>query len=171
MDHPITIQMPVNLRSNNRKKAGNQVGAVLVELANPTDDPYERLREVGYKLRNVRSQIDSVPGDSIEQYSILLAVTGELIERLKLSDRLPTHGHTLVSNLPGPRETLYIKGAKVEQMYPISTLLPGLHMNITLFSCGGILNFGIVATKDLPDLDLLARYIREEFRNLEEAVV
>jgi diacylglycerol O-acyltransferase len=170
IDHPITIQMPVNLRSDNIKKAGNQVGAVLVELANPTNDPYERLREVGYNLRNVKNQLDSVPGDSIEQYSILLAVTGELIERLKLSDRLPTHGHTLVSNLPGPRETLYIKGAKVEQMYPISTLLPGLRMNITLFSVGGILNFGIVATKDLPDLDLLANYIREEFRNLQEAV-
>jgi len=166
IDHPITIQMPVNLRSEKNKKAGNQVGVVLVELANPTNDPFERLREVGYNLRNVKKQIEGVPGDSIEQYSILLALTGEVIERLKLSDRLPTYGHTLVSNLPGPREPLYIQGAKVEQMYPISTLLPGLHMNITLFSCGGILNIGIVATKDLPELDLLAQYIREEFRNL-----
>ena len=166
IDHPITIQMPVNLRSDKKTKTGNQVGAVLVELANPTYDPHERLREVGYNLRNVKKQIEGVPGDSIEQYSILLALTGEVIERLKLSDRLPTYGHTLVSNLPGPRESLFIKGAKVEQMYPISTLLPGLHMNITLFSCGGILNIGIVATKDLPELDLLAQYIREEFRNL-----
>jgi diacylglycerol O-acyltransferase len=93
-------------------------------------------------------------------------LTGEVIERLKLSDRLPTHGHILVSNLPGPRESLYLKGAKVEQMYPISTLLPGLHMNITLFSCGGILNIGIVATNDLPQLDLLAQYIKEEFHIL-----
>ena len=166
IDHPITIQMPVNLRSDKKTKPGNQVGAVLVELANPTNDPHERLREVGYNLRNVKKQIEGVPGDSIEQYSILLALTGEVIERLKLSDRLPTYGHTLVSNLPGPRESLFIKGAKVEQMYPISTLLPGLHMNITLFSCGGILNIGIVATKDLPELDLLAQYIREEFRIL-----
>ena len=90
-----------------------------------------------------------------------------LIERLKLSNRLPTHGHTLVSNLPGPPESLYIKGAEVEQMCPISTLLPGLHMNITLFSCSGILNIGIVATKDLPELDLLAQYIREEFHILQ----
>jgi WS/DGAT/MGAT family acyltransferase len=171
IDHPITIQMPVNLRSDKKKKSGNQVGAMLVELADPTDDQFERLREIGYKLRNVKNQIEGVPGDSIEQYSILLAVTGELIERLKLSDALPTHGHTLVSNLPGPREVLYMKGAKVEQMYPISTLLPGLHMNITLFSVGGILNFGIVATKDLPELDLLARFIRNEFELLQKAVL
>ena len=143
---------------------------MLVELANPTDNSYDRLQEIGYKLRNVKNQIEGVPGDSIEQYSILLAVTGELIEKLKLSDRLPTHGHTLVSNLPGPRHSLYMKGAKVEQMYPLSTLLPGLHMNITLFSCGDILNFGIVATKDMENLDRLALYIKEEFSRLEEAV-
>ena len=170
IDHPITIQMPVNLRSGETKKTGNQLGAVLVELANPTNDPLERLREVGYNLRNVKKQIEGVPGDSIEQYSILLALTGEVIERLKLTNRLPTHGHTLVSNLPGPPESLYIKGAVVEQMCPISTLLPGLHMNITLFSCGGILNIGIVATKDLPELDLLAQYIREEFRILKTMI-
>ncbi len=171
IDHPITIQMPVNLRTDKSDKAGNQVGAMLVELATPTDDPLERLREIGYNLRNVKNQIESVPGDSIEQYSILLAVTGELIEKLKLSDRLPTHGHTLVSNLPGPKDPLYIKGAKVEQMYPLSLLLPGLHMNITLFSCGGILNFGIVATKDLPQLNRLAECIEEEFRKLEDTVI
>ena len=43
-------------------------------------------------------------------------------------------------------------------------------MNITLFSCGGILNFGIVATKDLRNLDSLAEYIKKEFSALEEAV-
>ena len=109
-------------------------------------------------------------GIHVEQYSILMAMTGELIEKLHLSDRLPAHGHTLVSNLPGPRETLYLQGAKVEQMYPLSLLLPGLHTNITLFSVGETLNFGIVATRDLENLDLLAQYIKEEFENLEKAV-
>ena len=41
IDHPITIQMPVNLRSGNENGgAGNKLGVALVELANPTDDPY-----------------------------------------------------------------------------------------------------------------------------------
>ena len=43
-------------------------------------------------------------------------------------------------------------------------------MNVTLFSCSGILNFGIVATKHLQKLDLLAGFIEEEFAHLEEAV-
>ena len=70
----------------------------------------------------------------MEQFTVLTALTGELIEKLKLSNRLPANGHTLVSNLPGPGEPRYMKGARVEQMYPISVLVPGLRMNITLFS-------------------------------------
>jgi WS/DGAT/MGAT family acyltransferase len=170
LDHPITIQMPVNLRKEGDTKTGNKLGIVLVELAKPTNDPYIRLREIGYTLRNVRNQIDSVPGSSIEQYTILAAAAGELIEKLKLSDTLPAHGHTLVSNVPGPKNRLYINGARVEEKYPISTLAPGLHMNITLFSYAGQLHFGIVSTRDMKKLENLARYIDEEFNIIENAV-
>lgn len=170
IDHPITIQMPINLRQFGGDKAGNSVGVALVELAEPTDDPYLRLNEIGHSLSRVKNQIASVRGDAIEQYTVLLALTGELIDKLKLSDRLPANGHTLVSNLPGPPEPLYLRGARLERMYPISILVPGLRMNITLFSCGGILNIGIVATRDLTELHRLAECIEAEFRLLEAAV-
>ncbi|MBT8049162.1 MAG: DUF1298 domain-containing protein [Xanthomonadales bacterium] len=172
VDHPITIQMPVNLRSSyDNEGAGNKLGVALVQLAEPTDDPYKRHNEVGHSLHQVKQHIESVRGDSMEQFTVLTALTGELIEKLHLSNRLPANGHTLVSNLPGPPDTRYLKGARVEQMYPFSLLVPGLRTNITLFSCGGILNIGIVATKDLENLDQLARFIREEFDFLESAVL
>ena len=170
LDHPVTIQMPVNLRKDGDRKTGNKLGIVLVKLAKPTDDPYVRLREIGFTLRNVRNQIDGVPGTSMEQYTVLSAMFSELIEKCKLSDKLPTNGHTLVSNVPGSKNPLYLKGAKLEQMYPISTLAPGLRMNITLFSYAGKLHFGIVATRDMKDLDTLAQYMEEEFHNIESAV-
>ena len=96
---------------------------------------------------------------------------GEVIDKLQLTNRIPSNGHTLVSNLPGPKEQLYLMGARVEQYYPLSILVPGLRMNITLFSVGGILNYGIVATKDLPELNLLAEYISEEFDRLQKSVL
>ncbi len=169
LDHPITIQMPVNLRKEGDKNSGNKLGIVLVELAQPTDDPFVRLREIGFTLRNVRNQIDGLPGESIEQYTVLTAALGELIEKFRLSDKFPANGHTLVSNVPGPKNTLYMKGAKLEHMFPISTLAPGNHMNITLFSYAGSLHFGLVATRDMEELDKLAEYIKEEFHNLESA--
>ena len=170
LDHPISIQMPVSLRKEGDKLKGNKVGILLVDMAEPTDDPYIRLRDIGFNLRKVKKQVEELPGSSIEQYSIISGVMGEAIEKFSLSDKLPVNGHTLVSNVPGSRNTLYLKGAKVEQMYPISTLTPGLHMNITLFSYDGQLHFGLVATRDMVDLHCLAQYFEEEISNLEEAV-
>lgn len=167
LDHPVTIQMPVSLRKNGDSSSGNKLGIALLDLAQPGDDPLERHREIGYKLRNVKNQVAGVPGDSFEQYTILVAGVSELIEKLQLTNRLPSNGHTIVSNVPGPTETLYLKGSVVERMYPISTLAPGLRMNITLFSYAGVLHFGIVATRNMENLQILADNIIAEFRNLE----
>ncbi|MCJ7815636.1 MAG: wax ester/triacylglycerol synthase family O-acyltransferase [Xanthomonadales bacterium] len=163
VDHPITIQMPVNLRTGDDSGTGNKVGVALVELASPTEDPFRRLQEIGHSLHKVKQQVANVRGEAMQQYTVIPARAGELIEKMKLSDRIPTNGYTLVSNVPGPAHALYMKGAKLEQMYPISILVPGLRMNITLLSCAGVLNFGIVATEDVKSLDRLASHIREEF--------
>jgi len=170
VDHHVTIQMPVSLRSDDDASDGNKLGILLVDLAQPTQDILERHQEIGYRLRIVKNQLKTAPGTSFEQYTILVAGLSELIEKLKLSDTLPTNGHTVVSNVPGPRIPLYLNGAELEHMYPISTLAPGLRMNITLFSYAGTLHFGIVATQDMIELQDLADYICEEFEAFENII-
>ncbi|SBT03867.1 conserved hypothetical protein [Candidatus Accumulibacter aalborgensis] len=168
---PITIQMPVNLRKEGEHGGGNKIGFVQVELSQPTDDPYIRLRNIGFSLRNVRSMIDSVEPEVIESYTVVTSLIGLLAEKLNLSNRLPPTGNTLVSNVPGPGEYLYIKGARMEELHPISTLPPGNLLNITLFSYAGQLYFGLIATDELPNLDRLSLYVSDAFTELEQAVL
>ena len=170
LERPISIQMPVNLRDRNDRISGNKVGLVLVDLAPPTDDPYERLREIGFTLRAVRNQIDGVPAIAVQQYTAVMAVLMELIEVLELNRFLPAVSDTLVSNVPGPAETMYMDGAKLVQSLPVSTLPPGSQMNITLYSYDGTLYFGLVATRKVVGLRSLARYIEQAFDELEESV-
>ncbi|MFT5604347.1 MAG: diacylglycerol O-acyltransferase [Paracoccaceae bacterium] len=170
LQEPITIQMPVNLRTEGDEEGGNKIGIVLVDLARKTNDPYERLREIGFTLRNVRYQIDGVPASSVIAYTLALGVFAQLAELLNLSNSLPPLGNTLVSNVPGPRKPLYMRGAKLEEQYPISALTPANHMNITLFSYDQHLHFGLVASHALPNLDKLGGYIHDAFIELEEAV-
>jgi diacylglycerol O-acyltransferase / wax synthase len=167
---PITIQMPVNLRAEGEKSAGNKIGIIQVELSPPTDDPYVRLRNIGYSLRNVRTMIDGVVPEAIESYTVITGLVAQLAEILQLSDTLPPMGNTLVSNVPGPKTHLYLKGAKVEEMHPISTLPPSNLLNITLFSYAGELFFGLIATDQLPNLQRLGRYVQEAFVELEDSV-
>ena len=170
LKRPITIQMPVNLRKEGEHGTGNKIGIIPVELSPPTDDPYVRLRNIGFSLRNVRSMIDSVAPDAIESYTLITGVIGQLAEMLGLSERLPPIGNTLVSNIPGPPEFLYIKGARMEELHPISTLPAGNLLNITLFSYAGQLFFGLIASDELPNLERLSTYVGEAFSELEQSV-
>jgi WS/DGAT/MGAT family acyltransferase len=167
---PITIQMPVNLRKEGEKTVGNKIGIIQVELSPPTDDPYVRLRNIGYSLRNVRTMVDSVAPEAIESYTIITGLVAQIAETLKLSNKMPPMGNTLVSNVPGPKEHLYIKGARMEEMHPISTLPPSNLLNITLFSYAGDLYFGLIATDELPNLERLGVYVEEAFTELEASV-
>ncbi len=168
---PITIQMPVNLRKAGENSLGNKLGIIQVELSPPTDDPYVRLRNIGYSLRNVRTMVDSVPPEAIESYTVITNLVAQIAESLRLSNHMPPMGNTLVSNVPGPKDHLYIKGACLEEMHPISTLPPSNLLNITLFSYGGELFFGFIATDELPDLEYLSQYVSEAFDELEETIL
>ncbi len=170
LDRPITIQMPVNLRREGDKTAGNKIGIILVDLSAPTDDPYVRLRNIGYSLRNLRIMVDSVAPEAIETYTILTGLLGQFAEMLKLSGSITPMGNTTVSNVPGPKEHLYIKGARIEEMHPVSTLPPTHLMNITLFSYAGSLNFGLIASDGMPNLQRLGAYVDEAFDELERCV-
>ncbi|WP_394757275.1 wax ester/triacylglycerol synthase domain-containing protein [Rhodoferax sp.] len=170
LQRPITIQMPVNLRKEGEKTAGNKIGIIQVELSAPTEDPYVRLRNIGFSLRNVRTMIDSVAPEAIESYTIITGLVAQIAELLQLSNTLPPMGNTLVSNVPGPKESLYIKGAKMQEMHPISTLPPSNLLNITLFSYAGDLFFGLIATDELPNLQRLGDYVQEAFAELESSV-
>ena len=170
LNRPIIIQMPVNLRKEGEKTAGNKIGIILVELSPPTDDPYVRLRNIGFSLRGVRTMIDSVAPEAIESYTIVTGLIAQIAEMLKLSNNLPPMGNTLVSNVPGPKAHLYIKGARIEEMHPISTLPPSNLLNITLFSYAGDLFFGLIATDELPNLQRLGEYVQEAFTELEDSV-
>lgn len=170
LDHPISIQMPVNLRNQQGGKSGNRIGITLVDLGQPGLKPYRRLREIGYKLQNVKLQVSGIPAVAFEQFTFLAGSVSEAIGKLQLTDLLPTNGHAVVSNLPGPETTRYLRGSRVERMYPISTLSPGLRLNITMFSYDGILHFGLVATRDLDGLQSMADRIVGEFHELERSV-
>ncbi|MGL5401728.1 MAG: WS/DGAT domain-containing protein, partial [Plesiomonas shigelloides] len=69
-------------------------------------------------------------------------------------------------------ETLYFCGAKVEDVYPLSLLLPGQTLNITLLSYAGHLNFGFVCCRrSLPGFDVIGQYLKESLAALEQATL
>jgi hypothetical protein len=57
----------------------------------------------------------------------------------------------VISNVPGPRNPLYLAGAQLRANYPVSVVVHGVGLNITVMSYRDHLDFGIVADREQVD--------------------
>jgi diacylglycerol O-acyltransferase len=73
--------------------------------------------------------------------------------------------------MPGPKEVLYFKDAKLLATYPISTMTAGGGVNITMVTYNNIAQIGLVCcNRKIDSLEPLAQYIQEAFDMLEACV-
>jgi hypothetical protein len=64
---------------------------------------------------------------------------------------IPGMMNTIVSNVPGPPMELYMARARVTGMYSASVLLDQMGINITLYTFGDRVDFGIHVDPDLVE--------------------
>jgi hypothetical protein len=84
---------------------------------------------------------------------------------------VPTTLNVCISNVPGPKETLYWRGARLEATYPVSIPGHSMALNITAHSYAGALDIGFVGDREaLPHLQRLAVHTGEALDELEAAV-
>ena len=77
--------------------------------------------------------------------------------------------NVIISNVPGPQFPLYTNGARMEGIYPISAIVDGVGLNMTLMSYNGSLDFGLVADREMvPDIWMLMDFLRDELETLEK---
>jgi hypothetical protein len=92
-----------------------------------------------------------------------------LSARLGLGSRTAP-GNLVISNVPGPRAPLYAAGARMEHYYPLSVIVEGQGLNITVQSYLDRLDFGVVSCPELvPDVDELLAAILDEITTLAAA--
>jgi hypothetical protein len=87
-----------------------------------------------------------------------------VVSRLMAS---PQAFNLVVSNIPGPRDPLYMLGCELEEVYPVVPLADQHAISIGLTTIGDGAFFGIYADPEaLPDIDLLATFIDESIDEL-----
>jgi WS/DGAT/MGAT family acyltransferase len=164
--------VPVSLRREDEADAGgNLVGAILCNLATDTDDPATRLQTISESMRNnkkVFSQLPRVQALALSATNIgalaLAAVPGWVT-----STSPPFN--LVISNVPGPREQMYGGGARLDGNYPLSIVLDGQALNITLVSNADNIDFGLVGCRrSVPHLQRLLAHLESSLKDLERAV-
>lgn len=86
---------------------------------------------------------------------------------VQLGNRATMPVNITISNVPGPREPLYMAGAKLAHYVPVSTVVEGQGLNITVQSSCDTLDFGLVGCARLvPDIDVLLDDIVDDIEAL-----
>jgi diacylglycerol O-acyltransferase len=168
-DEPLVAMLPVNVRpKDDPGGGGNAVGAILASLATHIEDPGERLRAVVASARRAKQQLQGMSRAAIIQYSALLLAPFGLQAFKPIAGKLRPSFNVVVSNVPGPTEPLYFRGARLEAIYPMSIPVHGLALNITCTSYADTLNFGFIGCREtLPHMQRLAVYCGEAMNELE----
>ena len=164
---PLVAAVPVSIRARDQKGTlGNQVSVMLAELPTHLRDPRERLDRMRIAMLEAKRAFQAVPASILQDLSTLVptALSGLAARALFRLATVPGLMFNLfVSNVPGPPFPLYIAGARVEGIYPVSAVtdLTG-GLNITLFSYNGSLDFGLIACREMvPDVWHLIGYLQD----------
>jgi diacylglycerol O-acyltransferase len=173
----LTAAVPISLREEGNTDSNNQVFGMICAIATNVEDPKARLeaiiaqstksKEMSHPLRAFMPQVSNI---SMLGAPIVVQILALLYSRSDLSNVLPPAANITVSNVPGPRQTLYAAGAELLHIFPVSISTHGLALNITVQSYRDQLDFGFIAGANIiPHVQVLCDMLPLEFDALEAA--
>jgi diacylglycerol O-acyltransferase / wax synthase len=164
--------VPVSMRSEADADAGgNQVGALLCNLATDVEDAAKRLETINASMRGNKKVFSELP--RLQAY----ALSASLIAPLGLAmipgfvSTAPPPFNIVISNVPGPTKPMYWGGARLNGNYPLSIALDGQALNITMVTNADNIDFGLVGCRrSVPHLQRLLGHLETSLKDLERAV-
>jgi WS/DGAT/MGAT family acyltransferase len=176
-DRPLVAMVPVSTRTGAEADPWtNRVSAMFPVLPTLSDDPVERLRQMQLTMNEAKERFALVPADVLTDYAefappALFIRAARVSAQLRLADRFHSPVNVVISNVPGPRHPLYLNVARMLHYYPVSTIVDGQGLNITVQSYLDTLDWGLVACRELvPDLEVMADLLLDEIAVLAKAV-
>lgn len=168
-DQPLVAQVPVSLRSADQAgDGGNAITTVQVSLGTHIAEPLNRLAAIQDSMKGVKSRLGDMQKSEIDVYTVLTNVPLSLGQVTGLSGRVSPMFNLVISNVPGPKDPLYLNGAEMLASYPVSLVLHGYALNITVLSYKDSLEFGVIGCRDtLPHIQRFLDYFEESLVELE----
>jgi WS/DGAT/MGAT family acyltransferase len=162
---PLVAAVPFSLRTAGDTAQNNQVSMMLAELASNEADPLQRLAAIRASMargKRVTGGLKALIPTDLPSLGTpwLISSLAALYARTQLADRMRPIANVVISNVMGAQVPLYMAGAKMTHYWPLSIVVHGVALNITVQSYDGRLEFGLVACRDvLPRVNELAELI------------
>jgi WS/DGAT/MGAT family acyltransferase len=161
---PLKTMVPVSVRDDT-DELGNRISFMFVSLPCDEPDPIRRLKRVNTVTSERKQDHEPEELDSVLQAASLLPRPLQtVISRLMAS---PRAFNLVVSNIPGPRERLWMCGCELQDSYPIVPLAEGHALSIGMTTVHEDACFGVYADREmLPDADRLAAHLGDSLDEL-----
>jgi WS/DGAT/MGAT family acyltransferase len=170
-DAPLVGGMPVSVRTDaERGTWGNRIVQIYVALPTDVADPRDRLTAARRASSAAKADLEATRGARLENWLEYLPLPvlkgiGRLFMRQIRSGRAPNN--LTISNVPGPREPLYLDGAPVESFFSVGPLMSGTGLNVTAWSYVDQLNVVVLGCREItPDIWRLVELLRDELEIL-----
>ena len=153
---PLVAMVPLSVRTEAQVGTyGNRISVMFVPIPTDIADPGARLLQAHETMKVAKQRHRAVPADILQDVTQFLppavaARAQRATAELGALGRLRPL-NLVISNVPGPRNPLFIAGAKLEAHYPVSVITDGAGLNITCMSYRDRVDFGIVCDYDQVD--------------------
>ncbi|MCE5289204.1 MAG: wax ester/triacylglycerol synthase family O-acyltransferase [Nocardiaceae bacterium] len=171
---PLVALVPKSVRpSDQRHTYGNQAALMFVQVPTDTADARDRVCRAAAAMDEGKQHQRQSPPNLLEVVNDLIPPplfrpTVSLSGAMSRMFGLRAPANLIISNVPGPSQTLYLGGARVRAYYPVSAITEGVGLNITVTSYTDTYAIGIVADhKQLPGCWELLALIEKEASDLE----
>jgi len=154
------VKVPVSLHHHDAQAdaPGNRDSYFFVDLPVGEADPVRRLLAINRETADRKRHHDA---ETLYHLGLHRSVARRAMD---------PHVFTFnVSNVPGPREPVYVSGARVRALYSLAEVAEHHALRVSVISAAGTMYFSLCADRDaVQDLDTIAAGID---RSIEELLV
>jgi diacylglycerol O-acyltransferase len=174
-DKSLVAGVPISLRQEGDTTANNQVAGTLIDLGTEIADPAARLKAIKRGTAAMKKEMGTFRGVIPTDFPSLgspwlISGLASLYGRSRIADWLRLTNVT-ISNVPGSRVPVYLCGARMTDYYPLSIVVHGVALNITVQSHVDQLCFGLIACRRaVPDVHELGNHLQRAMASLRALV-
>jgi WS/DGAT/MGAT family acyltransferase len=163
----IRASVPVNLRPvEDAHRLGNSFGLVFLTLPIGIVDPVRRLRAIKKEMDELKRSPEAIVAFGLLN---LLGLAPVEVERLGLRF-FGSKATAVLTNVPGPREPLYLAGRKLDRVMFWVPQSGRLGLGISILSYAGGVMLGVATDEGLvADPEKIVDAFEKEFRSLKAA--
>lgn len=165
----LTASVPIGLQRDDAA-TGTAASGFVAPLGTDIADPVRRLQRINSVTSLTKEQMQTMTPAALQQFTLMglsPLIVGQMTGQLAKWSPIFT---TTISNVILNKDKLYLNGAQLEAMYPMSILFDGYALNVTVIGYDNMVAFGFTGCRDaIPSLQRLAVYTSDALEELEKA--